>query len=80
MFGVLEGISLDHSEYISRVMLDPQLIRCRIFDYWWDPHHNMIEHYADGDLVNQNTPVSWSAAGDENLAVWGPDVPKTFLQ
>ncbi|KAF2725804.1 trihydroxytoluene oxygenase [Polychaeton citri CBS 116435] len=51
----------------------------QIFDYWWDVHGNMIEHYADGDLVNQDTPVGWGAAGDESLAVWGPEVPKWFL-
>ena len=52
---------------------------CRIFDYWWDTSGNMIEHYADGDLVNKDTPVNWGAVGDESLAVWGPEVPKWFL-
>ena len=46
----------------------------------WDTTGNMIEHYADGDLVNEDTPVGWGAAGDESLAVWGPEVPKWFLQ
>lgn len=40
----------------------------------------MIEHYADGDLVNEETPIGWFMAGDESLAVWGPEVPKTFLE
>ena len=35
----------------------------------------MIEHYADGDLVNKDTPIGWMNAGDESLAVWGPEVP-----
>lgn len=39
----------------------------------------MIEHYADGDLVNEDTPVGYLAAADEALAVWGPEVPKEFL-
>ena len=52
----------------------------RIFDYWWDTTGNMIEHYADGDLVNKDTPVGWSNAGDESLAVWGPEVPTWFLE
>ncbi|KAK5726276.1 hypothetical protein LTR17_012896 [Elasticomyces elasticus] len=51
-----------------------------IFDYWWDTTGNMIEHYADGDLVNKDTPVAWNNAGDESLAVWGPEVPKWFLE
>jgi hypothetical protein len=40
----------------------------------------MVEHYADGDLVNKDTPVGWSNAADEALAVWGPEVPKWFLE
>ncbi|KAI5459545.1 trihydroxytoluene oxygenase [Mariannaea sp. PMI_226] len=56
------------------------ILGSQIFDYWWDPHGNMIEHYADGDQVNVNTPVSYAPAGDESLAVWGPEVPKWFLE
>ena len=40
----------------------------------------MVEHYADGDLVNQDTPLGYGPAGHEGLAVWGPDVPKMFLE
>lgn len=42
----------------------------------WDTTGFMIEHYADGDLVNKDTPIGWMNAGDESLAVWGPEVPK----
>jgi len=55
------------------------ILGSQIFDYWWDTTGNMIEHYADGDLVNEDTPVGWGQAGDESLAVWGPEVPKWFL-
>ncbi|EON69457.1 hypothetical protein W97_08717 [Coniosporium apollinis CBS 100218] len=55
------------------------ILGSQLFDYWWDTSGNMIEHYADGDLVNDETPVGWGAAGDESLAVWGPEVPKWFL-
>ncbi|KAF9692081.1 hypothetical protein EKO04_009970 [Ascochyta lentis] len=51
----------------------------QLFDYWWDTTGNMIEHYADGDLVNEGTAVGWGEAGDESLAVWGPEVPGWFL-
>lgn len=40
----------------------------------------MVEHYADGDLVNEKTPLGYGPAGHEGLAVWGPDVPKEFLE
>lgn len=56
------------------------ILGSQIFDYWWDTTGNMIEHYADGDLVNKETPVGWGMAGDASLAVWGPEVPSWFLQ
>ena len=33
------------------------VLRSQIFDYWWDVFGNMMEHYADGDLVNQDIPI-----------------------
>ena len=56
------------------------ILGSQIFDYWWDTTGNMIEHYADGDVVDEGTPVGYGAAGDESLAVWGPEVPKWFLE
>ncbi|KGO45044.1 hypothetical protein PEX1_024730 [Penicillium expansum] len=56
------------------------ILGSQIFDYWWDTTGNMIEHYADGDLVNDQTPIGYGPAGDESLAVWGPEVPSWFLQ
>lgn len=56
------------------------ILGSQIFDYWWDTTGNMIEHYADGDLVNDKTPIGYGPAGDEFLAVWGPEVPSWFLQ
>ncbi|KAM5527618.1 hypothetical protein FOXYSP1_19980 [Fusarium oxysporum f. sp. phaseoli] len=55
------------------------ILGSQIFDYWWDTTGNMVEHYADGDLVNKDTPVSFLPAGNESLAVWGPEVPDNFL-
>jgi hypothetical protein len=55
------------------------ILGSQIFDYWWDTTGNMIEHYADGDIVNNQTPVNLVPAGHESLAVWGPELPKEFL-
>lgn len=52
----------------------------QIFDYWWDVSGNMVEHYADGDLVNAETPVGYVPAGPSSLAIWGPQVPAAFLE
>ncbi|KAL4894481.1 Glyoxalase/Bleomycin resistance protein/Dihydroxybiphenyl dioxygenase [Aspergillus ambiguus] len=56
------------------------ILGSQIFDYWWDTTGNMIEHYADGDLINEDTPVGYGQAGDASLAVWGPEVPGWFLK
>lgn len=50
----------------------------QIFDYWFDPSKFIVEHYADGDLVNKHTPISHKQAGPDTLAVWGPPVPEVF--
>ncbi|KAL5403866.1 hypothetical protein PMIN06_010764 [Paraphaeosphaeria minitans] len=55
------------------------ILGSQLFDYWWDTSGNMVEHYADGDLVSEETPVGWGEAGHESLAVWGPECPKWFL-
>ncbi|KAF4218906.1 hypothetical protein CNMCM5878_004119 [Aspergillus fumigatiaffinis] len=56
------------------------ILGSQLFDYWWDTTGYMIEHYADGDLVNEETPIGYGPAGDESFAVWGPEVPKWFLE
>jgi hypothetical protein len=48
----------------------------QIFDYWQDPTGFKIEHYADGDLVNIDTPTKRDVVGP--FSIWGPEVPKDF--
>lgn len=43
----------------------------QIFDYWFDPSRFILEHYVDGDLVNDTTPVNRTMAAPDNLHVWG---------
>ncbi|KAJ5042689.1 uncharacterized protein L3040_004088 [Drepanopeziza brunnea f. sp. 'multigermtubi'] len=50
----------------------------QIFDYWRDPSGFKIEHYADGDEVNCETPVARLPAGPDTLSVWGPPLPVDF--
>ncbi|KAJ6096514.1 Glyoxalase/Bleomycin resistance protein/Dihydroxybiphenyl dioxygenase [Penicillium sp. IBT 16267x] len=48
----------------------------QIFDYWADPSGFKIEHYTDGDVVNEDTPMTRDVVGP--FSVWGPEVPKNF--
>jgi hypothetical protein len=43
----------------------------QIFDYWFDPSRFIMEHYVDGDLVNDETPINRTMATPDNLHVWG---------
>ena len=70
---------LSKKNYRSVWGLGRHILGSQIFDYWWDTTGNMVEHYADGDLVNLETPMAFGPAGHEGLAVWGPEVPTAFL-
>jgi catechol 2,3-dioxygenase-like lactoylglutathione lyase family enzyme len=51
----------------------------QIFDYWRDPFGNKVEHWTDGDLVNDSTPVGNAAFSPEELRQWGtPPTPEFF--
>ena len=50
----------------------------QIFDYWFAPDDFVVEHYADGDLVNSETTVAHLEGGQDLLSVWGPPVPSVF--
>ena len=45
----------------------------QVFDYWKDTSGYVVEHYADGDVVNDETPVTKGKFG--NGSIWGPRVP-----
>jgi catechol 2,3-dioxygenase-like lactoylglutathione lyase family enzyme len=52
----------------------------QVFDYWRDPFGNKIEHWTDGDLVNEDYIGKVSRLSPEGLAQWGPAVPADFYK
>lgn len=52
------------------------ILGSQIFDYWKDPSGFTIEHYADGDLVNEDTAMTREVVGP--ISIWGPELPKDF--
>lgn len=61
------------------MLIVPQhVLGSQVFDYWFDTSGFIVEHYADGDLVNRDTPIANVPAGPKALAVWGPPVPPVF--
>jgi len=71
---------LEKKGYQSVWGVGRHILGSQIFDYWYEPEGKfMIEHYADGDLVNDEHVQGLLPASDEALAVWGPAVPDGFL-
>jgi len=55
------------------------ILGSQIFDYWKDPSGFTVEHYADGDVVNEdNKTVRQEDKGPNTLSVWGPQLPEVF--
>ena len=57
-----------HSWGIGRHILGSQ-----IFDYWFDPLGYRVEHWTDGDLVNEDTPTGFMKASNALDVQWGTD-------
>ena len=56
------------------------LLGSQIFDYWRDPFGFRIEHYTDGDVVNDaHQPTVFSGTADETTQ-WGAKPPKEFFE
>ena len=51
----------------------------QIFDYWRDPFGNKVEHWTDGDLVNDSTPAGSAPFSFDELRQWAPPVTPDFL-
>ncbi|KAL2669791.1 hypothetical protein Neosp_015236 [[Neocosmospora] mangrovei] len=45
------------------------LLGSQICDYWFDNDGFVLEHYADGDMVNNKNPPQRIAAGPESVAI-----------
>ena len=58
--------------------MSADILGSQVFDYWFDTSGFVLEHYADGDLVNRETPVATVQAGPGMLSAWGPPVPDVF--
>ena len=43
----------------------------QIFDYWYDPGRFIMEHYVDGDLLDDTEETHVSVASPNTLYIWG---------
>jgi hypothetical protein len=70
---VLKHGGWKHAWGIGRHLLGSQL-----FDYWRDGDGHEHEHYADGDVFDDNHPTQYSALERGSLWQWGADLPSDF--
>lgn len=50
-----------------------------VFDYWRDSAGNKIEHWADGDYVNDDYESSRDPLGSVRAGSWGPEISANFV-
>lgn len=62
----------EHARGIGRHVLGAQ-----VFDYWKDPSGQMVEHYADGDMLNDQTPSALEPVSSVMATQWGTMDPAT---
>jgi catechol 2,3-dioxygenase-like lactoylglutathione lyase family enzyme len=51
----------------------------QIFDYWYDPAGNLVEHFSDGDLLQARHQPGFTANTPDALYQWGPPLPEAFF-
>ncbi|MFY0477060.1 VOC family protein [Achromobacter marplatensis] len=55
------------------------ILGSQIFDYWFDPDANVVEHFTDGDLVTPGQPPGRHQVTGEALAQWGPPIDLAYF-
>jgi catechol 2,3-dioxygenase-like lactoylglutathione lyase family enzyme len=54
------------------------ILGSQIFDYWLDPNGLEMEHYADGDVFDNNHPTQYHLFDRGGLWAWGNDAPASM--
>lgn len=71
---------LRHKGYENCWGVGRHIMGSQIFDYWFDPSRFILEHYVDGDLLNQDYPTQRTKASPDGLHVWGEWILYTFCE
>lgn len=71
----LKARGRQHSWGVGRHVQGSQL-----FDYWRDPFGNKVEHWTDGDMVNDQHLRTHSPLSTEGLSQWAPPINPEFFE
>lgn len=69
---------LSTKHYRSVWGIGRHILGSQIFDYWRDPHGDMFEHYADGDLFTSDLKTGYHYFNKYAQHQWGPDMSEEF--
>ena len=71
---------LSKQGYELEVGVGRHMAGSQVFDYWIDPFGMRIEHYADGDIVNNQYECLKISGTPEGVTQWGPVPPDRFFE
>ncbi len=63
---------LTERQRVAQWGIGRHLLGSQIYDYWLDPHGQMLEHWTDGDLFNHETPPNIANIDELLASQWGP--------
>lgn len=70
---------LRHRGYKNCWGVGRHIMGSQIFDYWFDPSGFIMEHYVDGDLLDDTSETQRTLASPDNLHVWGESCLLLFI-
>jgi catechol 2,3-dioxygenase-like lactoylglutathione lyase family enzyme len=81
----MDAVMTSHDYLMTRgykldVGVGRHLLGSQIFDYWRDPFGFRVEHYSDGDVVNDDhEPTTFTGSAAETTQ-WGAEPPAEFFR
>ncbi|PYM91996.1 MAG: glyoxalase [Candidatus Rokuibacteriota bacterium] len=69
---------LQHQGWRQSWGVGRHVLGSQIFDYQHDPFGTTMEHFADGDVFDEDYATGFHRLDKQGLYQWGPDLPKSF--
>lgn len=81
----IDAVMASHDYLLRRgykldVGVGRHLLGSQIFDYWRDPFGFRVEHYSDGDVVNDSHQPSFFTGSAAETTQWGAEPTAEFFQ
>jgi catechol 2,3-dioxygenase-like lactoylglutathione lyase family enzyme len=70
---------LEQRGWVKSWGIGRHVLGSQLFCYHIDPHGFEVEQYTDGDMFDASHPTGYHEAGLPGLYLWGPVLPKHFV-